>query len=92
MPRLLKIRNTNVEGAMVCGETLEILANWCNGSVKGTMLPRSQRSIEFWCSYRQMEMNAENGDYIVKLADDLFDVYNRKTFRLLFKDIDDTPY
>lgn len=92
MARIHRIKNTEIEAIMISTETLEIAERWCNGSIKGTKLPRNERVVEFWCPYRETEMIAQQGDYIVKLANGAFDVYPRALFQYLFEDIDDTPF
>lgn len=92
MSRIYLIKDEIVNAVMVTSETLEIAAEFCNGTIKGTKLPRDQRAIDFFCPYRQTEMRAENSDYIVKYSDKIFDVMPKEMFRALFEDIDDTPY
>lgn len=87
MPRLVKPKH-KIHAVRVSTETLEIVADWCNGSIKGIKLPRSNREIEFWSAGRQSEMRAANGDYIVKLGPNTFEVFPSGMFHAIFKDID----
>lgn len=92
MPRKVALKSDNIVAVMVSVESLELAEKFCSGSIKGTKLPRHERVVEFWSKYRDTEQIAEMGDFIVKLADNIFEVYPKDMFHKLFKDVDTTTF
>lgn len=90
--RYIKAINENKRAVMVSTETLEIAAHVCDGAIKGTSLPRSERAVEWWSKERQREITAECGDYIVEMAPGVFEQFPRELFRLIFVDNDTTCF
>jgi len=70
-----------VEARQVTGGNLESVEAWCDGSIHGLLLPRSQRIIEV--NNYGIEQRAEIGDWIVKEANGAFNVYTDEEFRLM---------
>lgn len=70
-----------VEGRQVTIGNLESIEVWCNGAIKGTRLPRSERVIEV--NHQGIEQRAEIGEWIVKEPNGVFNVYTDEAFRLL---------
>lgn len=66
-----------IEARQVTAGNLESIAAWSNGSIKGTALPRAERTVEV------VEQRAEPGDWIVKEANGTFNVYTDEEFRLM---------
>lgn len=63
MPMFRKLP-VEVEAQRVTVNSLEQVARWCNGSVKGTALPLHQRVIDI--QTLEGEMRADVGDWIIK--------------------------
>lgn len=71
------------ESFQVTVENLEELEAWCQGSIKGTKLPRVDREIEIYSN--DSELRAAVGDYIVvNLATRIFSVYSDENFQKSF--------
>lgn len=66
-----------VEARQVTLGNLESIEAWCNGVIKGTSLPRSERVIEV------LGKRAEIGDWVVKEANGVPNVYTDEAFRLM---------
>ena len=90
--RKCKLLTDQLWKIMVSEETLEIAAEWVDGHIIGTKLPRRERSVKFWSKYRDHELYADQGDYIVQLADGVFDVYPPEMFHKIFIDTDSIPF
>ena len=90
MPRKVLLRTLEMEAIQVSAETLEIAASFCGGSIRGVKLPRSKRLIQFRSKITdgEVEAHAEDRDYIVKLAPEMFIVIPDDVFHKLFIDID----
>lgn len=82
MTEYYKRRLAVVEAHQLEAGNLNALALWCNGSVKGVMLPPERRCIDF--SRLGEEQRAEVGDWIVKEGG-LFTVYSDAAFDTLFE-------
>lgn len=53
-----------IEARRLTVESIEDVEAWCNGSIKGTALPRKQQVIDIWTL--EGEMRADMGDWIIK--------------------------
>jgi len=53
-----------VEAKQLTEETLERIAAWCDGAVKGTKLPRRERVIDI--QTLEGEMRAFIGDWVIR--------------------------
>ncbi len=53
-----------VEAKQLTIDSLKTLETWCNGDIKGTKLPISQRCIDI--QTLEGEMRADMGDWIIK--------------------------
>lgn len=74
-----------VEARQVTVGNLESIEAWSNGAIKGTKLPRDQRIIEI--QNAGIEQRAEVGDWIVKEANGVFNVYTDEAFNLLHEGV-----
>jgi len=70
-----------VEARQVTVGNLESVEAWCGGSMRGILLPRSQRIIEV--NNQGIEQRAEVGDWVVKEANGTLNVYTDEAFRLM---------
>lgn len=53
-----------VEANLLTEDNLYTMETWCNGSIKGTKLPKNQRVIHIQTLEGEMEANI--GDWIIK--------------------------
>lgn len=68
----------------VTPETVDHIATWCNGSVKGVRLPANERCIDFITAEDGEETRAEIGDWVVKFADKKFTRFTDAFFKNVF--------
>ena len=67
-----------VEAVQVTEDNLEEVATWCNGSVRGTLLPEGDRMVEF--NFRGEDQRANVGDWVVKYDSVSFFAYPTAIF------------
>lgn len=63
---------------------LEDIANWCNGKIRGTALPRQDQIVQF-DDYNGIEQDAHIGDWVVQFEKTRsFAIFPDSTFLRLF--------
>lgn len=66
------IRSQPVTARRVTVLSLEEVARWCNGSVRGTKLPARSRIVQWYSNEYRQEFEANVGDWIVRLHSGVF--------------------
>ncbi len=62
--RQFRKRPVVIDAEQLSEDNLEVLEQWCRGSIKGIAMPRSKRAIDI--QTYEGEMRAEIGDWIIK--------------------------
>lgn len=57
---------SKVEAVRLTEDNLEEVAQWCDGAIKGTKLPRNLQVVEVWNPRIDMEVIAYVGSWLVK--------------------------
>lgn len=75
-------KDVEIDYAYVTTYNLHVVATWCNGVIKGMLLPLAEQEIEFHDNGD--ERRASVGDYIVKTMSGKFFVYSEEDFNRTF--------
>lgn len=62
----------NVLAIQLTESNLESVADWCNGSIKGIVLPRSEQVIQVWDKVNEIEWEAGIGDWVLSDATETY--------------------
>ena len=83
----------NIFAVKLTVDNLELVERVCGGSIKGTMLPREKRGIDFY--YSNQEHRIEIGQWYVEIRTGIYTmktVWDNVSAKELLKDIDDVTF